>query len=216
MEILKITDLHKSYGRKDVLKGLNLSVQEHSIFGFVGKNGAGKTTASYAVLPEMLECHDFVNADEIAKGLSPFNPARVSIEAGRLMRRRMDALMEAGADFAFETTLATRYYTRFIRMAQEKGYFVSLLYFWLPSPDQAVERVARRVAEGGHNVPPEVVRRRYYRGLRYLTSLYTPICDYWVIYNNSSVEGVKKVAYGTHKEIREVVDSSSYRQICKM
>ena len=101
-------------------------------------------------------------------------------------------------------------------MAQERGYFVSLLYFWLPSPDQAVERVARRVAEGGHNVPPEVVRRRYYRGMRYLTSLYTSLCDYWVIYDNSSVEGVKKIAYGTKDEIREVVDSLSYRKICKM
>jgi predicted ABC-type ATPase len=186
------------------------------LYVIAGCNGAGKTTASYAVLPEMLNCHDFVNADEIAKGLSPFDPARVSIEAGRLMRNRMDALMSDGADFAFETTLATRYYTRFIRMAQERGYFVSLLYFWLPSAEQAVERVARRVAEGGHNVPPEVVRRRYYRGMRYLTSLYTPLCDYWVIYDNSSVEGVKKIAYGTHDEIREVVDSLSYRQICKM
>ena len=130
------------------------------LYIIAGCNGAGKTTASYAVLPEMLECHDFVNADEIARGLSPFNPASVSIEAGRLMRKRMDVLMSENADFAFETTLATRYYTRFIRMAQDRGYFVSLLYFWLPSPDQAVERVARRVAEGGHNVPPEVVRRR--------------------------------------------------------
>ena len=118
------------------------------LYVIAGCNGAGKTTASYAVLPEMLNCHDFVNADEIAKGLSPFDPARVSIEAGRLMRNRMDALMSDGADFAFETTLATRYYTRFIRMAQERGYFVSLLYFWLPSAEQAVERVARRVAEG--------------------------------------------------------------------
>ena len=208
------------------------------LYIIAGCNGAGKTTASYAVLPEMLECHEFVNADEIAKGLSPFNPESVaieagrlmlqrieelldrnetfSIEAGRLMRKRMDALMADGADFAFETTLATRYYTRFIRMAQERGYFVSLLYFWLPTPDQAVERVARRVAEGGHNVPPEVVRRRYYRGIRYLTSLYTKECDYWVIYDNSSVEGVKKIAYGTRDEIREVVDSVSYRQICKL
>ena len=186
------------------------------LYIIAGCNGAGKTTASYTMLPEMLHCHEFVNADEIARGLSPFNPDSMAIEAGRLMLRRINDLLEEGTDFAFETTLATRYYTRFIKMAQERGYFVSLLYFWLPSPDQAVERVARRVIEGGHNVPPEVVRRRYYRGLRYLTTLYTPICDYWVIYDNSSVEGVKKVAYGTHHEIREVVDSLAYRTICKM
>lgn len=101
-----------------------------------GCNGAGKTTASYAVLPEMLECREFVNADEIAKGLSPFNPSRVSIEAGRLMRQRMDVLLSDNADFAFETTLATRYYARFIRMAQERGYFVSLLYFWRLRPSR--------------------------------------------------------------------------------
>lgn len=186
------------------------------LYIIAGCNGAGKTTASYAVLPEMLECRDFVNADEIARGLSPFNPAGVSIEAGRLMRKRMDILMSEGADFAFETTLATRYYTRLIREAQSRGYFVSLLFFWLPSPDQAVERVARRVEEGGHNVPSEVVRRRYYRGIRYLTSLYTPLCDYWVIYDNSSADGVKKIAYGTKDEIRELVDPLSYRKICKM
>ena len=126
---------------------MTIDLRMPKLYIIAGCNGAGKTTASYAVLPEMLECHEFVNADEIAKGLSPFNPSQVSIEAGRLMRKRMDALMADGADFAFETTLATRYYTRFIRMAQERGYFVSLLYFWLPSPDQAVERVARRVAE---------------------------------------------------------------------
>ena len=186
------------------------------LYIIAGCNGAGKTTASRTILTEALKCKYFVNADEIARGLSPFNPQSVSIEAGRLMRKRMDVLMSNNADFAFETTLATRYYARLIRQAQEAGYFVSLLFFWLPTPDQAVERVAHRVAEGGHNVPPEVVRRRYYRGLRYLTSLYTPICDYWVIYDNSSVEGVRKVAYGTKDEIREVVDPLSYRKICKM
>jgi predicted ABC-type ATPase len=178
------------------------------------KNNKSKRMVCCVVVDTSLSVTPYI--DEIAKGLSPFNPSQVSIEAGRLMRKRMDALMADGADFAFETTLATRYYTRFIRMAQERGYFVSLLYFWLPTPDQAVERVARRVAEGGHNVPPEVVRRRYYRGIRYLTSLYTKECDYWVIYDNSSVDGVKKIAYGTRDEIREVVDSLSYRQICKL
>ena len=186
------------------------------LFIISGCNGAGKTTASYTILPNMLNCGNFVNADEIARGLSPFNPEKAAIQAGRIMLARVEELLKEGQDFAIETTLATRYYARFIRMAQEKGYFVSLLYFWLPTPEQAVERVARRVAEGGHNVPPEVVRRRYYRGLRYLTTLYMPICDYWVIYNNSSADGVKKVAYGARDEIREVVDTLGYRQICKL
>ena len=119
------------------------------------------STASYTVLPEMLGCKEFVNADEIAKGLSPFNPESVAIEAGRLMLQRMDDLLAEGADFAFETTLASRSYVKFVERAQAKGYFVTLLYFWLPTPEQAIERVATRVSEGGHNIPSDVIRRRY-------------------------------------------------------
>ncbi len=104
------------------------------LYIIAGCNGAGKTTASYTVLPEMLGCREFVNADEIAKGLSPFNPESVAIEAGRLMLQRMDDLLSEGSDFAFETTLSTRSYVKFIERAQAKGYFVTLLYFWLPTP----------------------------------------------------------------------------------
>lgn len=117
------------------------------LYIIAGCNGAGKTTASYTVLPEMLGCKEFVNADEIAKGLSPFNPESVAIEAGRLMLQRMDDLLSEGSDFAFETTLSTRSYVKFIERAQAKGYFVTLLYFWLPTPEQAIERVATRVCE---------------------------------------------------------------------
>ena len=99
------------------------------LYIIAGCNGAGKTTASYTVLPEMLGCREFVNADEIAKGLSPFNPESVAIEAGRLMLQRMDDLLSEGEDFAFETTLATRSYVKFVERAQAKGYFVTLLYF---------------------------------------------------------------------------------------
>lgn len=148
------------------------------LYIIAGCNGAGKTTASYTVLPEMLGCKEFVNADEIAKGLSPFNPESVAIEAGRLMLQRMDDLLSEGADFAFETTLATRSYVKFIERAHAKGYFVTLLYFWLPTPEQAIERVATRVSEGGHNIPSDVIRRRYANGLRNLTMLYTPVCDF--------------------------------------
>lgn len=183
------------------------------LYIIAGCNGAGKTTASYTVLPEMLDCKEFVNADEIAKGLSPFNPESVAIEAGRLMLHRMDDLLAEGADFAFETTLATRSYARFVERAHEKGYFVSLLYFWLPTPEQAVERVATRVSGGGHNIPSEVIRRRYANGIKNLSALYTPICDYWVIYNNSSADGIRKVAWGVRSEIKEVVEPLSYKMI---
>lgn len=183
------------------------------LYVIAGCNGAGKTTASYTVLPEMLECKEFVNADEIARGLSPFNPESMAIDAGRLMLRRMNNLLAEGADFAFETTLATRSYVKFIERAHTQGYFVSLLYFWLPTPDQAVERVATRVSEGGHNIPSDVIRRRYTSGLRNLTTLYTPISDYWVVYDNKSLEGAKKIAWGTYRETKEIIDTLSYKTI---
>ena len=161
----------------------------------------------------MLGCREFVNADEIAKGLSPFNPESVAIEAGRLMLQRMDDLLSEGEDFAFETTLATRSYVKFVERAQAKGYFVTLLYFWLPTPEQAIERVATRVSEGGHNIPSDVIRRRYANGIKNLTTLYTPICDYWIIYDNSVADGIHKVAWGVKDEIKEIVDPLSYQKI---
>ena len=130
-----------------------------------GCNGAGKTTASYSVLPDILQCREFVNADEIAKGLSPFNPSSVAIQAGRLMLNRIDELMSAQISFSVETTLSTRSYLSLIRQAQERGYMVSLIYFWLNSPELAIERVKQRVANGGHDIPPQIVRRRYKAGL---------------------------------------------------
>ncbi len=175
-----------------------------------GCNGAGKTTASYTVLPEMLHCKEFVNADEIARGLSPFNPESVAIEAGRLMLSRMDELLEEGIDFAFETTLATRSYASFIKRAQGKGYYVSLVYFWLESPELAIDRVKMRVAAGGHNIQEEVIRRRYRNGIKNLFSLYTPICDYWIVFDNSNPP-FKVIAKGNKNGTMMIINSSLYK-----
>lgn len=185
-----------------------------NLFIIAGCNGAGKTTASYTLLPDLLDCREFVNADEIAKGLSPFNQSNASIDAGRLMLERMRDLLSRRDDFAFETTLAPRTYLRFVERARRKGYFISLIFFWLPTPEQAIERVALRVSQGGHWVPDEVVLRRYYSGLENLFSLYMPICDSWVIYDNSSVEGVKKVAIGTKNETKEIIEPLLYEKLC--
>jgi len=163
-----------------------------------GCNGAGKTTASYTILPEMLNCNEFVNADEIAKGLSPFNPNEVAIKAGRLMLSRIDELIENGVDFAFETTLATRSYVNTVKKAQKKGYFVTILYFWLNSPELAIERVKIRVKEGGHNIPEKTIKRRYDLGIKNMFNLYIPIADYWMFIDNSKTpfeiiaEGIRK------------------------
>ena len=150
-----------------------------------GCNGAGKTTASYTVLPEILDCKEFVNADEIARGLSPFNPESVALEAGRLMLKRIDELLDKGETFSIETTLATRSYINLVRRAQAKGYVVKVLFFWLNSPELAMLRVAERVANGGHNIPQEVIKRRYVAGICNLFNLFMREVDSWVIFDNS-------------------------------
>jgi predicted ABC-type ATPase len=158
-----------------------------NLYIIAGCNGAGKTTASFTILPEILNCKEFVNADGIAAGLSPFNAESVAFEAGRIMLQRIDELMNAKVNFAFETTLATRSYVSLVKQAQGMGYKITLLFFWLHSPDLAKQRVADRVSEGGHNIPPEVIERRYYRGIFNLINLYMPICDTWVVVNNRDI-----------------------------
>ena len=151
-----------------------------------GANGSGKTTAAREILPYFLEVIEYVNADEIAAGLSPFNPESVAIQAGRLMLERLQTLVKAKADFAFETTLAARNFARFLRECKTKGYIINLIYFWLQSPELAIARVRRRVESGGHNIPEDTIRRRYERGRKNLIDLYLPLCDRWIVYNNSS------------------------------
>ena len=135
----------------------------------------------------MLNCKEFVNADSIAWGLSPFNPESVAIEAGRLMLSRIHELMGTGVDFAFETTLATRSYVSLIKGVQQVGYKVTLLFIWLDSPETAIQRVADRVAAGGHHIPEGTIKRRYHRGIFNLINLYIPVCNSWIVVNNRDV-----------------------------
>jgi predicted ABC-type ATPase len=155
------------------------------LYIIAGCNGAGKTTASYTILPEILECKEFVNADEIAKGISPFQPEKAGIEAGRFMLKRIKKLLELGENFAFETTLSTRSYVHFVERAKELNYQVTCLFFWLDSDDLAVSRVARRVKEGGHHIPEDVIRKRYKSGLENFFRLFLPKVDNWLFVNNS-------------------------------
>lgn len=157
------------------------------LYIIAGCNGAGKTTASYTILPEMLNCHEFVNADEIAKGLSPFNPYKAAIHAGKIMANRIHALMDAGVDFAFETTLAPKTNRQLVEKAKASGYKVVLIFFWLSSPDLAVKRVETRVKEGGHGIPEKVIRRRYENGLSNFFNIFKPIVDEWMFIDNSEV-----------------------------
>lgn len=180
-----------------------------------GCNGAGKTTASYTILPEMLDCREFVNADEIARGISPFQPEKVAIHAGKIMLSRIHELLGKKSDFAFETTLASKSYAKLIIEAQKNGYFVTLVYFWLNSPDLAVERVKSRVKDGGHNVPEDVVYRRYQAGIRNLSNIYIPISDYWIIIDNSEPP-FKIIAEGYKTNKIDIVNKAIYDKIIKL
>jgi predicted ABC-type ATPase len=179
-----------------------------------GCNGAGKTTASYTILPEMLKCKEFVNSDEIAKGLSPFNAdsIAVAVEAGRIMHRRIKEFIAAGETFALETTLATRSVVKLMQEAQEKGFYVTLLYFWLNTPDLAVERVKMRVAAGGHNIAESTIRRRYVSGIRNLFELYLPTSDYWMITDNS-MSPMEVIAKGFKNEKKEVYNPVIFNKL---
>ena len=161
------------------------------LYIIAGCNGAGKTTASFTILPEVLNCKEFINADEIAKGLSPFQPESVAMQAGRIMLARMDELLQKGETFAFETTLATKSYKQKIEWAQANGYEVTLLFFWLCNVAMAKERVAQRVAEGGHNIPLETIERRYHNGITNLFAIYIDMVDICYIFDNS--EGRKEL-----------------------
>lgn len=187
---------------------MNMSVP--TLYIIAGCNGAGKTTASYSVLPELLGCREFVNADEIAKGLSPFNQESVALEAGKLMLQRIDLLLGLGKTFALETTLATRSYAALVKRAKENGYQVVLLFFWLSSPEMAIERVAKRVSEGGHNIPTETIIRRYWIGLDNFFNIFAPIVDSWMFLDNVD----KTVILATNKEINDVDLFSKIKEQC--
>jgi len=166
------------------------------LYIIAGPNGAGKTTASYTVLPEILNCNEFVNADEIARGISPFNPEKVSIQAGRLMLNRIKELISKGETFAFETTLSSKYFVEFIKNAKKKEYEVVLLFLMLNSEKLAIQRVETRVKEGGHDIPTDVIIRRYNNGLKNFFRRYIDIVDKWFLVDNSG-ETFQFVAEGT-------------------
>ena len=177
-----------------------------------GPNGAGKSTAAPRILGERLRVAEFVNADVIAAGISAFAPESVAIEAGRIMLRRLDELVDAGKDFAFETTLASRSFAPWIaKLRRDRGYRFHLFYFWLPDPEQSVRRVLERVRLGGHSVPADVIRRRYARGLKNLLTLYAPIADFWALYDNSST--ARLVAKREFGGVQEIFDAEAWQMI---
>jgi predicted ABC-type ATPase len=156
-----------------------------NLYIIAGCNGAGKTTASYTILPEVLNCYEFINAAEIAKGLSPFKPDNAAFEAGRIMLNQIQKHLETNVDFAIETTLSSKHYEGIIKQAQQKNYTVNLLFFWLPTIELAKVRVKKRVEDGGHNIPVDIIERRYKRGLYNFFHVYSLLVDRWILIDNT-------------------------------
>ena len=158
-----------------------------TLYIIAGPNGAGKTTAAYSLLPDVFTTVEFVNADEIARGISPLNPEGAAFQAGRIMLERLNELINKQISFAFETTLSGRTYLKFIGTARTKGYTIVFFFVYLSSFELANNRVAVRVSKGGHHIPPGVVERRYFKGLKNFKA-HADVVDDWYVYDNSGTE----------------------------
>lgn len=172
-------------------------VPSKRIFVMAGPNGSGKTTTTLALDPKLFEFYEFINADEIARGLAPLHPESVALTASKLMLLRLRELLKANKSIAFETTAAGTNYIKYLNLAKQQGYLINLIFLWLSTPDLAVERVARRVVQGGHFVPEVVVRKRYFLGLKNLLNYYLPIADHALMLDNSSVDSTSIIAKKT-------------------
>ena len=170
--------------------------RQPTVVVIAGPNGAGKSTAAPYLLKQALGILEFVNADQIAVGLSAYSPETVSFEAGRIMLRRLRELAAGNVNFAFESTLSSRTFARFLTRCKAQGYTVQIFYVALPSPELAVNRVALRVKLGGHNIPQADIERRFQRSLHNLYLLYLPLADRWTVLDNASGT-LEPIAHGT-------------------
>lgn len=163
-------------------------MKNKNVYLIAGPNGSGKTTFAKKFLPDYVKCPNFVNADLIAQGLAPFEPRSAAIKAGRLVLQQIHEFAERNINFSFETTLSGKSYVGLLKELKAKGYAIHLFFLWVPSPELAIARIKERVAEGGHNVPAEDVRRRFVRGIYNFLKLYEPLLDSWILFDNSKAK----------------------------
>ena len=156
------------------------------LYIIAGPNGSGKTTFAKEFLPQHVKCPNFINADMIAQGLSPFSPQAVAIKAGRILLGQIQEYSEKKVDFSFETTLSGKTYLSLFKKLKKKGYSIHLFFLWLPTAELSLERIKTRVALGGHDIPEKDVRRRFNRSIYNLFYLYRPVLDSWMLFDNSS------------------------------
>lgn len=171
------------------------------IYVIAGPNGAGKTTTALSLDPNILKFYEFINADDIARALAPLHPESMALTASKLMIKRLRELLDANKSFAFETTAAGTNYIKYLKEAKGKNYEINLIFLWLENPDLAVERVAKRVAQGGHHIPKETIRRRYRLGQINLIKYYLPIADHALILDNSYIESRNVIAEGSKNRL---------------
>ena len=178
-----------------------------------GPNGAGKSTIAPLVLRDYLAVPDFVNADQIAAGLSAFNPEGAAFEARRIMLHRLDELAASGKSFAFESTLSSRTFSVFLKRLKSQGYHVGLCFVWLNSVELAKERVALRVKMGGHHIPDDVIERRYARSIQNFRNLYLPLADEWSLFDNSELADPRLIAEGCDNQAATIFKEASWNKI---
>jgi len=184
-----------------------------NLYIIAGPNGAGKTTFARKFLPDYVKCLEFINADLIAGGLSPFVPERAAIQAGRIMMEQIRSLSAQRRNFGFETTLSGKTYVKLFGELKKSGYRIHLFFLWIASADLGIERIAERVRQGGHYIPDAVVRRRFAKGLTNFVKLYQPILDSWFIFDNSMVTP-KLIAFGKAGR-REILNHEVFGKIFK-
>jgi predicted ABC-type ATPase len=182
-----------------------------TLYIIAGCNGAGKTTASKFLLPEVFHTDIFINGDIIAASINPDNPELAAMKAGRMMLEQIQQRLAAKETFAIETTLATRTYLNLVKQAQLLGYEVVLFFFYLPSAEMAKERVKLRVSKGGHNIPPDVVERRYVSGIKYFFE-YIQIVDNWYVYKNDQSPPIL-IAEGESPDIKKIHNFEIWEQL---
>ena len=186
-------------------------MKSKNVYVIAGPNGSGKTTFAVTFLPSYVRCPNFVNADLIAQGLSPFSPGAAAIKAGKLVLEQIHRFADKGVDFAFETTLSGRLQVNLFKSFKKKGYKIHLFFLWIPNAELAISRIKSRVTEGGHNVPVQDVLRRFDRSICNFFRLYQPIADSWMLFNNAGPNPILIAQKRNGKT--KIVDENLYNSI---